>query len=364
MMGVIGVPMLLAPIVGPILGGWLVDDVSWRWIFYVNVPIGILALIAATRILPEDAPDPHERLDWRGLALLSPGLTAFVYGLAEVASDGGISATKAWAPMAAGLLLLAAFARHALRIDYALLDLHLMREKVVMRASAGTTMLFGGAFFATMFLLPLYYQVVRGRTALEAGLMLAPQGLAAAIMMPIAGRYSDSHGAGRVVRVGLVLVALGLFGFTHVGVDTPYWFLAGCQALLGLGMGASMMPAMAAAYQEMSHAQVARATTALNILQRVGGSIGIALLSVVLSHQLLDVLPAGAGQDGLSGAQALPAAAREQVLPGIADAFGHTFWWSFALALLAAIPSAWLPRERHEPATDAARDPMLLELEV
>jgi EmrB/QacA subfamily drug resistance transporter len=88
-MGIVGVPMLLAPIVGPILGGWFVDDISWRWIFFVNVPIGVIALLAAARILERDVAKPHHALDWRGLLMLSPGLAIFVYGLAETAADGG-----------------------------------------------------------------------------------------------------------------------------------------------------------------------------------------------------------------------------------------------------------------------------------
>jgi len=362
MFGIIGVPMLMAPIIGPILGGYLVDDVSWRWIFYVNVPIGAAALVAAFRILPTDVPSPGERLDWRGLLLLSPGLTAFVFGLSEIASSGGITETKAWLPMVIGILLMGIFTRHALRIDYGLLDLHLIKEKVVMRASAATTMMFAGAFFATMFMIPLYYQVVRGESALHAGLLLAPQGLGAAIMMPIAGKYADSHGAGKIVLLGLTLIAAGLFGFTHVATDTSLLFLAACQFVLGLGMGSSMMPAMAAAYGVMNHAQVARATTALNIIQRAGGAIGIALLSVVLSHQLTSVLSAGGGEGGLSAAQALPPAARARALPGIAEAFGNTFWWALGLAVLAALPALYLPRRPTAAAAErAAAERVLVE---
>src|SRR4051794_37067275 len=93
-MAIIGVPMLLAPILGPILGGWLVDDVSWRWIFFINLPIGIVALIAATRILPRDRPEPAHRLDWVGLVLLSPGLAAVIYGLAQSSSSGGFGSPE------------------------------------------------------------------------------------------------------------------------------------------------------------------------------------------------------------------------------------------------------------------------------
>ena len=326
-MGAVGVPMLMGPIVGPILGGWLVDDVSWRWIFYVNLPIGAIALAAALRFLPRDEPAPHERLDLLGLALLSPGLAAFVYGLAKTSSSGGIGSAGALVPMLAGVLLIAAFVVHELRSSWPLIDLRVFRTGA-MSASSATTFLFGAAFFGAMFLVPLYYQLVRGETALQAGLLLAPQGLGAAIMMPIAGRLTDRIGPGKVVLVGLVPLLIGLAGFTQVTDHTSYALLIGCQFLMGLGMGSTMMPAMTAAFQSMQRGQVARATTAINIIQRVGGSIGVALLSVVLTHEL--------GGGGLA----------RHAGPGAAGAFGNTFWWALVLMALAALPALFLPRSR------------------
>jgi EmrB/QacA subfamily drug resistance transporter len=341
-MSVVGVPMLMGPVIGPVLGGWLVDDVDWRWIFYVNLPVGAIALAAALRFLPRDDPAPHERLDWLGLLLLSPGLAAFVYGLAETASHGGIGSASALVPMLAGLALIGAFAAHALRSAWPLIDLRLLRHGT-MTASSSTTFLLAMGFFATMFLIPLYYQVVRGQSALHAGLLLAPQGLGAALMMPIAGKFSDRHGPGKVVLSGLCLFMVGMIVFTQVGADTPFWLLGGAQFVLGLGMGSTMMPAMTAAYQALEHQQIARATTALNIIQRVGASIGTALLSVVLSHQLSANLPR-AGDGALASAQRASGAARELVAPRIADAFGHTFVWGTAIVLLVFLPALLLPR--------------------
>jgi EmrB/QacA subfamily drug resistance transporter len=341
-MSVVGVPMLMGPVVGPILGGWLVDDVDWRWIFYVNLPIGAIALAAALRFLPRDNPSPHEKLDWLGLLLLSPGLAAFVYGLAETASHGGIGSASAWVPMAVGVVLVGAFIAHALRHAWPLIDLRLMRHGT-MTASSATTFLLAMGFFATMFLIPLYYQVVRGQSALDAGLLLAPQGLGAALMMPIAGRFADRHGPGKVVLAGLVLFMVGLITFTQVSADTPFGVLATAQFVLGLGMGSTMMPAMTAAYQALEHQHIARATTALNIIQRVGASIGTALLSVVLSHQLADKL-GGDAADGLGQAQGALAAGGAGAAESIADAFGHTFVWGTAIVLLAFLPALLLPR--------------------
>jgi EmrB/QacA subfamily drug resistance transporter len=347
-MSIVGVPMLLGPVLGPILGGWLVDDISWRWIFYVNLPIGAVALVLALRILPRDTPQPSQRLDALGLALLSPGLAAFVYGLSETASSGGVASTKAWLPLVAGVGLVAAFARHALRADQPLIDLRLFRNRTV-SASALTTLLFGSAFFGAMLLLPLYYQVVRGSSALDAGLLLAPQGLGAMVTMPIAGRMTDRTGAGRIVLVGLMLVALGTIPFAQVTEHTSHWVLGGALFVRGMGMGSTMMPAMAAAYQTLTRAAVARATTALNIVQRVGGSIGTAVLAVVLQHEITSRVPAAAG-GGLTAAQNVPVSARAHVAPAIAGAFGHTFWWALVATVLAAIPALLLPRHRPEPA--------------
>src|SRR4051794_3888858 len=113
-MTIMGVPMLLGPILGPILGGWLVDDVSWRWIFFINVPIGIVAMFFSLRVLPRDRPAPHETLDALGLVLLSPGLALFIYGLAKTSSAGGFGSAQVLLPLVVGIGLLALFVRHAL----------------------------------------------------------------------------------------------------------------------------------------------------------------------------------------------------------------------------------------------------------
>jgi len=343
-MSVVGAPMLLGPILGPVLGGWLVDDVSWRWIFYVNLPIGIVALALAYRILKPDTPRPHRRLDVLGFALLSPGLAALVYGLAETGTHGGFAGAKEILPTLAGVLLVAAFVWHALRIEDPLIDVRLFRRRTP--AISGLTMaLFAGAFFGSMLLLPLYYQVARGQSALQAGLLMIPQGVGAAIMMPIAGRVVDRTGAARVVLPGLVLVMAGYAVFTQVGAHTSYVLLCGASLVAGLGIGATMMPTMAAAYQTLGHAEVARATTAFNIVQRGCGALGTALISVILATELAEKLPgAQTASQGLQAAQSVPPAVHARVAPSIADAFGTTYVWVLGLIVLAAIPALFLPR--------------------
>src|SRR3954471_22331363 len=223
-MAIIGVPMLLGPILGPILGGWLVDDVSWRWIFFINLPIGLVALVLSLRVLPTDRPSPHERLDVLGLILLSPGLALVIYGLAKSTSAGGFGAPEVWGTALAGFVLLGAFVWHALRTPYALVDLRLFKNHTFSISSV-TLVLMIISVFGAMLLLPLYLQAVRGESALASGLLLAPQGLGAMLVMPIAGRLTDKTGVGRIVPVGLALVGLSFLALTQLEADTSYWAL-------------------------------------------------------------------------------------------------------------------------------------------
>jgi EmrB/QacA subfamily drug resistance transporter len=353
-MSVVGVPMLLGPILGPVLGGLIVDNASWRWIFYVNVPIAVLALFLAARLLHPDAGRGDAgRLDWRGLLLLSPGLSAVVFGLSESETHGGFGEPIAYAPIIGGLVLIALFIRHALHTERPLLDLGLFR-RIGFSAASATTFLLGGALFGTMIVLPLYYQVARGESALTAGLLMAPQGVGAACVMPIAGRLADRVGGGRVAFVGALVLTLATVPFAFVGADTPYGLLAGLLVVRGLGLGAAMMPAMAAAYEVLERAAVPRATSTLNVMQRVGGSVGTAALAVILQHEIRQ---AAGGATGGGGALAKPPpAVREKAAPALADAFAHTFWWAVAMSAAALIPAAVLAisstRERR-----AAREP-------
>ena len=353
-MAVIGVPMLLGPIFGPILGGWLVDNASWRWIFFINVPIGAAALLLASRVLPRDVPQAHHRLDWLGLGLLSPGLALAIYGLAQSGSAGGFGEAKVLVPIFVGAVMVALFVRHALRADEPLIDLRLFKNRTFAVAS-GTLTLVIVSVFGGMLLLPLYLQAVRGESAMDTGLLLAPQGLGAMIAMPIAGRLTDRTGVGRIVPVGLVLVGVTFLALTQLEADTSYWLFGAVLFVMGAGMGATMMPTFSGAMQTLRQAAVARASTTLNINQQVSASIGTAVLSVLLANALTERLGSGGG--GIGEAAALPPEARAQVAGPMAEAFGSTFWWAFALVVIAfLVATPLLPKERPEPVDDPAAD--------
>src|SRR4051794_13924172 len=339
-MSVIGVPTLLGPILGPVIGGLIVDHFSWRWIFFVNLPVGAVALLLAWRILPPGgARRERPVLDVLGLALLSPGLAALVYGLSEFGIEGGLGSVKVIAGPAIGAVLLVLFVLHARGAgDRALIDLRLFRDRAFAAAS-GTTFIFGVSLFGAMLILPLYYQVVRGQSALSAGLLLAPQGLGAAMAMPIAGRITDRVGAGRIVPFGIVIALLGTGVYTQLTADTPFELLGVALWVRGIGLGMTMMPSMAAAYQTLDRAAVPRATSSINIIRTVGGSVGTAVLTVVLERRIVANVPGATGELG-----ALAGHDVSRVAEPLATAFGQTFWWAVGMTAIALIPAMFLPR--------------------
>jgi EmrB/QacA subfamily drug resistance transporter len=327
-MSIVAVPAMLAPVLGPTIGGLIIQNTSWRWIFYVNVPIGVIAVIAALRTLPWVERAPVERLDTRGLALMATGLPLLTYGLAEVGITGSFTSVKVVVPILAGLLLVGAFAAHALRIPKPLLDLRLYRRPTFSSASLAMFCL-GAALFGGMILLPLYWQEIRFESVVDTGLLTAPQGLGAALAMPIAGKLTDRMGGGPLALFGVTLCALATIPFGLIGAHTSIVWLSFAMLIRGVGIGFGFMPTMAAAFASLERSELASATPQLNVLQRVGGSIGTAVLAVVLQRALTGV----------------------HTLSGAAHAYGTAFWASAILAALAIIPAIVLLRTER-----AARD--------
>jgi EmrB/QacA subfamily drug resistance transporter len=319
-MSAIGIPIILAPVFGPTLGGLLVQHAGWQWIFFVNLPIGVAAVFAALRLLPHEPGSPAAagRLDAQGLALVATGLVGITYGLAETGSAGTLLASRVLVPLLIGVALVAAFVIRALRIPNPLLDVRLYANKAFASASVSTFCL-GAALFGAMILMPLYFQTVRGEDAVATGLLIAPQGIGAAFAMGLSGRVTERLGGGLTSLIGATITLFATIPFVLVGATTSYWLIGGAMIVRGFGIGMSMMPSMTAAYAVLRPDQINTATPQLNVLQRVGGSIGTAILAVVL-------------QSGISNlAQPTPA--------GVAGAFADTYWWVLAMSVLALLPT-------------------------
>ncbi len=320
-MSIVAVPAMLAPILGPTIGGLIVDNVSWRWIFYVNVPIGAIAVMLALRVLPRVVPGSAGRLDVRGLLLIATGLPLLTYGLAEIGVTGGFTAAKVVIPCLLGLALIVSFALHALRIPNPLLDLRLYRRSTFSSASIAMFCL-GAAMFGSLILLPLYWQGVRHESVLDTGLLTAPQGLGMALVMPLSGRLTDRFGGGPLALLGTTWTALLTIPFALIGAHTSIAWLSVAMLLRGGGIGFSFMPAMTAAFAALRRSELPDATPQLNVLMRVGGSIGTAVLAVVLQRALIGV----------------------HTLSGAASAYGAAFWFGTGITALAIIPCLVLLR--------------------
>lgn len=343
-MSVIAVPAMLGPVLGPVIGGLIVDDLSWRWMFYVNVPLCALALALAITILPRDAGSSAAKIDGVGLALLSPGLALMVYGLSKAGDDNTQMAI--W--LAAGAVLVAAFAIHALRVTAPLVSVRAFARRAFGMSSAAM-FIYTGAVFGFMVVIPVYLQVVRGESPLRAGLLLAPLGLGAIITMSLSGRLSDKIAARWIVITGVLIVAVAAIVFTQIHVTTSLALLAGALFVAGLGHGIVLPPAMGASYQGMPKPEIPAATATFNVIIRVGSSFGTAALAVVLQQAIRNRIPGATG--GLSGVAGLHGV---HVASALTSAFGVSFWWVAAIAAAAVIPAMFLPARR--PVTPAVSE--------
>jgi EmrB/QacA subfamily drug resistance transporter len=328
LMAAVSLPVVVVPIFGPVVAGLIVSNVSWRWIFYVNVPMCLLGLVLAWRELPASRPQGRApRIDVAGLLLLPPALLALLYGLAEVSTDGGFGHRGVSVPLAAGVALLAAYCWHALRTSASpMVDLRLFRARAFTGATA-LLFLAGLSIYGAMLLLPLYFQVVRHDGALVAGLLMVPQGLGSLAPRTLAGKLTDKIGPRLVVLAGVALSAVGTVPFALAGLHTNYWLLGAALVVRGAGLGTATIAVMAGAFQGLDRDEVPHASSATRIVQFVGGSFGAAVLvALILDRQAAAHAAAGAA--------------------GLATAYAHTFWWCTGFTALAVIPALLLPGRR------------------
>jgi EmrB/QacA subfamily drug resistance transporter len=319
----VALPGLLGPILGPLVGGAIITDFSWRFMFWVNVPFCVVGLVLAGRHLARDTPvaaAARPRLDVWGLVLLVPGIVAVLLGLSNAGSANGFGSPDVIALLAVGVVFLVAFTIYALRRRDALVDIRLLAARSVGSSSA-VLFLSGFSLFGAMLLLPLYYQEVRGVSALTAGLMLVPQGIGALLSRQIAGPLTDRVGAQSIAVVGFLVVAAATVPFAFVDATSNGWLLALWLLIRGIGLGAVTMPVMTASYVGLGRAEIAHASVLTRIAQQIGGSFGTAVLAVIL----------------------------------VQSGFHVAFWWATGFSLLATALCVWLPGRKQVRAAAAAR---------
>jgi EmrB/QacA subfamily drug resistance transporter len=276
------VPTALAPALGPVLGGLFVTDVSWRWVFYVNVPIGIAALLFGSVFLHAHRDHLPGRFDVRGFVLAGVGLGLLMYGVSEGPVTSWV-APDVLATMAAGTALLVATIVVELRTAEPLVDLRLLGDRLF-RATNVVMLLGVVAFFGVLYLVALFYQDGLGLSALQSGLNTFPEALGVMAGGQVVSRWIyPVAGPRRVMAAGLVVVAVSMAAMTLIGPGTDLWWARAIMLVLGLGMSAVFLPAQAAAFATISPAATGRASTLFNMQRQLGGALGVALLTSVLA---------------------------------------------------------------------------------
>jgi len=317
----VALPALLGPILGPLIGGAILTHWDWRFMFWVNVPFCLLGLFLAGRFMADDKPQaatPRAGLDLPGLALLTPGTVAVLLGLANAGTSAGFGHPDVVVPLVIGVALLAAFTGYALRRAQPLVQVRLLAKRSV-GSSAAVLFFTGFSLYGAMLLLPLYYQEVRGVTALTAGIMLVPAGVGAIFSRTVAGNLLDKVGPRIIAVLGFVVVAAATIPFALAGAHTNEWLLALWLVIRGFGLGAVTMPVIMAGYMGLDKQEIPHSSVLTRMAQQIGGSFGTAVLAVIL-------------------------ASSATIHPGNLDgAFQVAFWWSAGFSAVAVLLSLWLP---------------------
>lgn len=308
-MSTVGLPLVLGPALGPAVGGFVLDHAAWPWLFWINVPVGLLGLALGLRHIPRERPAAGSArpFDLVGFLLVGVGLPALTFAVSAL---GDATGPVFGAAIAVGAIALGCYAWRSLRVAAPLLDTGLFRRGVV-AASGLTSFLVGALQIGALVVWALYFQLVRGFDLVTAGLALLGFAVGAALL-PLTGRLTDRVGGGPVALAGAALTSVSLVPFALLPPDAPLAALEVCLVVFGVANAMSVVPTSTAAYVTLAPKEMPDAVTQINILLRLGGAVGAALVVAVLG-----AAPAG---------------------------FPAAYWCLVALAVAATASAAWLVR--------------------
>jgi EmrB/QacA subfamily drug resistance transporter len=290
----------LALAIGPLVGGLITQHIDWSWIFFINVPVGILAIAASFLFIDETRDQTHERLDLPGLATSGVGLFALTYGLIE-ANTYGWTSTRILGAFVVAAVMLAVFVILERQQRAPMLQLDLFRNPTYTGANL-VILLVALAMFGVFFFVSLYMQNVLGYSAVQTGAAFLPMTILIILVAPIAGRASDRIGSRGLLTVGMVLVAAQLLYFSRLGVDSSFWNLLPGFLVGGVGMAMTMTPSAAAATRSIPVDKAGVGSAVLNASRQVGGSLGIALMGAIIAADASGVQSPEAFVDGFQSA--------------------------------------------------------------
>ncbi len=277
-MAIFGVGIMFGPIVGPLLGGWITDNWSWRWIFYINIPIGVISIILSMLVIhdPPYMKRKRMKIDYPGLLLLALGLGSLQFVL-----DKGQREDWFGSPVIVSLVL---FVILELFSDAPVINLRIFRDRTF---TTGNILMFFAFFnlFASIVLLPIYLQTLMGYTAFLAGVVLGPGGLATMVALPVAGRLVEKRNPKVILVIGIVVSGLSTYMMSLFNLQAGFWTLVWPRVILGIGMGFLFIPLTTLTLSHIPKEKMTDATAMYNLLRNIGGSVGVAYVTTVLSRR-------------------------------------------------------------------------------
>ena len=350
--GFFGAVFGVSTVIGPLLGGFFVDNLSWRWIFYVNLPVGAIALIVIGVAFHSRADHVHHSIDYLGAGLLATGLTAIVLFTSLGGTTYAWGSPEALTMLVVGVVLLAAFPFAERRAAEPILPLELFRNRVFVVTSA-VGFIVGLALFGAITYLPLYLQVVKGHSPTSSGLTLTPLMVGLLFTSILSGQLISKYGRYKPFPIiGTAIMTVAVLMLSRLEVGTPIWQTIVAMVVLGLGLGMVMQVLVLAAQNSVDHSQIGVATSGSTLFRQIGGSIGVAAFGAIftnrLAGELAAKLPPGAHIPTTANPEIvkhLPPAVHSPYVHAVAAALQPVFLTATGIAFI-AFTLTWLLREQ------------------
>ncbi len=284
-MGFWGLGIVVAPILGPVLGGWLTDSYSWRWVFYINIPVGIVSILM-TRAFVFDPPYIQRSklgVDYWGIGMLAVGIGALQVALDKGQQEDWFSSYRINGLLIAAAVALVLFVWWELRIKAPVVDLRVFKDRSFATGTLLMTML-GFVLYGSLVLLPIWLQTLLGYPSLQAGWALAPRGMGSFLAMPLVGAMMARFDARKFLASGLLIASATLWSFSHLDLNAGYWNFFWPQFIQGVSLAFLFVPLTTVTMARVPKEQMGNATSIFNLLRNIGGSVGIAGVTTMLSR--------------------------------------------------------------------------------
>ena len=284
-MGFWGLGVVVAPILGPVLGGWLTDNYSWRWVFYINIPVGVASLVMTKMFIFDP---PYLRKESRGVDYWGIGMLAVGIGALQILLDKGQEEDWFESHFMVALAIIATvmlvwFVIHELRTDDPVVDLHVFKIRSYAVGVFLMTVV-GFVLYGSLVLLPIMLQTLLGYPSLQAGIAMAPRGVGAFFMMPITGLMTGKFDARKLLTVGLVIGGITLIWLSWLNLQAGYWDIFWPQLIQGVGMSLLFVPLTTVSMDPIPRERMGNATSLFNLMRNIGGSIGIAVTGTMIAR--------------------------------------------------------------------------------